>query len=447
MLARALVPFLLLASPLAAQSKISLSSLSPSLHFGPGCVSPISEITASLGTANLPPFNDIQVPALWSAIAVFRKDGQLESRVLTIAAVRPVLVNGQNDFPISGALSLDISPALDEFPLRIFVNLEFRNGAVQVWAPSKNLPESLRKICSNSPPPPPKPALAPAPAPPVISSSKSGCNFKNIGFFESRKSSEDKVKLSGAWTSGFSTRPFYTIDALVEIPICPTDSFDIDIGGTIKTAERSSIDPDSFTAYVSIKPKTEKNFSWSNDFYYGWNVKGGGEFSRKDNFENVVFTPQAVLGYGSNKTDAQGNTRYSYGIELAPALEFGHNRRTKNLRSGYGTIGRIAPSLTAVLLFPIAKSTRTFSITSTYNPRILLSPEPFTDQRIWIAHQTPFKSMAAGTRHYWLNQLSAQLTPLVTFSLKSEFGSVPPVFNIIDYRMTTGLTLKWKWRK
>ena len=418
----------------------------PVLHFGTDCAAPIAELTVTLDTKSLPPFIEISAANLWSGVSV-AADGTLHATPFEVAAIRSQVVNQKDDYPMNGGLVITLKKPLDEFPVRLLISLDYLNGGMMSWQPDR-VPKQFRKICT-----------VPVAFPPVASSTAfggigtstrpagRGCDYTGLGFVEPSKPGDEKVKLSGAWTTGYSTRPLYSIDATMEIPICPLPTFDIDIGGTIKTAERRSIDPDSFTAYVSLKPKTAKHIGQSRTFYHTRGIRDGGEFSRKDQFENILFVPHLTMGAATYRTNASGKLRFCYGFELVGAFEGGHNRRTKNLRSGYGAIGRLAPGLSAYFLVPMKSTARSLILSTYYNPRILLSAEPFTDNRIWVAHEAPFKSFAAGTRHYWQNQLAADLTPLVSLSVKSEFGSMPPAFNIVDFRLTTGVTLKWKWRE
>jgi len=445
----------LTAAATAAVPKVGIGNVNPLLRFGQNskCAA-FNAIQITFKPGEIPGFKDVDLAALWTVIEIRKSGTSTNATPLIVKSVRKpkylapdgVTVLEKDVYPYIGQIILELDTDVGGIPDRLFVSVQAGNGALADW-PIKPAYVPYAGKCDT--PPPPLNLDAPIPldnSAPELPASAKKCDFSGVGLFPVEDPAKPNVNLSGTWVTGFSTRPLYSIDATVEAPLCPAKTFDLNVGGTIKTAEKKSIDPDSFSAYISAKSKGATFINKNKTIYRGWEVRGGGEFSRKDQFENIVFAPKGYLGWADKKRNSSYQVRYSGGIELTAGVEVGHNRRTKDFRSGYGGIGRLAPAVSVYFLVPLNSTTRSFQITSTYSPRFLLSAEPFTDNRIWIEHEKPFKSFAAGTRHHRLNQVDIGVSDLVSLSFKNEFGSIPPAFNIIDFRFTTGLTIKWKWK-
>ena len=428
----------------AAQPKVAISAVTPHLDFGPACAVTFGQIVIAIDNANLPPISDLEVLSLWRIVAVFQDATGISARPLSVIRVEALTLNGLNQYAITGQVVLTLDSPVSQLPTELFVSLNLLTGAVKNWQPT----DVTKKFVEKCTPSGPTVEVGNMPSTPVPSPGRTSgpCIYSDLGFRKA-KEGEENVKLTGAYTAGFSAKPLYSVDATMEFPICPTQNYDISVGGTIKTAEQRSLDPDSFTSYISLRPKSASRYSQSVTWYRTWELKGGAEFSRKDQFENIVFAPKFVTGYSNFRVNSAGRLRYSGGLELTVSMELGDNRRTNAFRAGYGFIGRVAPAAQAYFLVPLRSPSRSFVINSTYNPRILLSAEPFTDNRILIVSNTPYKSFAKGTRHYLLNEVAVDLTDLASLSIKNEFGALPPAFKIVDFRFTIGLTLKWKWRE
>jgi len=432
----------------AAQPKIELSSISPSLQFGDHCAVQFNEIEVALSSSPLPAFSEVSLTSRWFVTMLFQNGSAISSQVAPVTTVKSLQFLGKDQYPITGQILLGLAEPVNALPLRIFVSLDLLGGAVAEWQPKENVRKFV-SACTGGGPQTPGQTATPSPTP-ASSSTKTPklCDYSKLGFNKvSPDAKKQDVSLNGALTAGFGAHPVYTIAATIDLPVCPTENYDFDIGGTINTAQEPKLDPDSFTSYLSAKPRSPSRYGDSIHWYRTWEVRGGGEFSRKDQFVNIVFSPKYSTGYSNFKVNSQGHVAYSGGFEVTASVEVGDNLRTKAFRAGYGAIGRLAPSATAYFLIPLRSPTRSFAVTSTYNPRVLLSEEPFTDNRILVAPNQPFKSFARGTRQYWLNEVDIDLTDLTSLTFKTEFGSLPPAFSIVDYRFTTGLTIKWNWTK
>jgi hypothetical protein len=373
----------------------------------------------------------VQQPLLWSVIALVRTpEGKLLAQNRAVTAIKETRADY---YDRSGELTLTLDAAVSGAE-ELIVSLNFLNN-----------PIALAKIKIN----PPDPSVTPGGS--VTTSATrnwwgSNCGWTGLGFNRAAKASEEDVHLGGSWTAGYSTRPFYSIDSTIKIPVCSFKGLQLDVGGTAKTVEKPSLDPDSFSAFASLKPSEPFQASKS-DWARIWSVKAGSEFSRKDEVRNFIFAGEYEWAYSHAVLDGGGQVSYSIGLDIAPGLEIGSNYRAPGgFRAGYGNIARLSPRSVAYLVVPMAGHRKSLTFRSTYNPRILLSAEPFQDNRIWVAHQTPFTSFAKGTRHSLSNELNVDLTSIASLTFKHEFGSLPPAFHIVDFRFTTGLTIAWKWK-
>lgn len=270
-----------------------------------------------------------------------------------------------------------------------------------------------------------------------------------LGVFPVEKRDKADIYLFGSWVSGPDVSPVYNVDLSVAPP--PLDikirggDFRVTTSFTMKSAERRSVDPDSYQVSAKMGRLYPVNLGEAGPYLdFQWDAARL-EFSRKDSFSNFVTAPSLVFSKAlfASLTE-QKLVRAAVNVELLGSIEAGANLRAKDLPEGYGTIFRVVPGVAFYAAFPGALGTEEVRWTSTYRARILTTKEPYIDVR---DDDEPFASVARGTRHEWKDQLEVKVTPLLSLAVAHEFGSTPPAFKILNHRFTLGVTMMWAWRQ
>ena len=243
--------------------------------------------------------------------------------------------------------------------------------------------------------------------------------------------------------------PVYNIDVTVGSPV---KDFELDgepwrlsANATFKTADRRDADPDSYLLSAKVGRIFPANLGNAGPFMdFQWDVIRA-EFSRKEESSNIVTAPVLTL---SNRLFAvlreDKTPKAAMDMDLLGGLELGRNLQDKIVPEGYGGIVRVVPGMALYAVFPGGLGLNEVRWTTTYRARILLKREPFTDVR---DDDSPFPSVAKGTRHEWKDELTFKVNSLVSFTLTHDYGSVPPAFKILDHRVSLGATAMWAWKK
>jgi hypothetical protein len=269
----------------------------------------------------------------------------------------------------------------------------------------------------------------------------------------------------GSALFGVSTKPLYVIDAKADIRFeVGQPSWYIGGKGTFEgnqdadtPVSESRVDPDSVTASLTLNHSFVPHGS-PGSFKHRLSQVAieidpvGGEFSRKYPASDIVSTgsirwtsfvtrigpadkrtwfalyPQ--LGYEVGKNLNQPHTLFKQPVEL----------------SGWNTIARFAPEAVAELYVFKSKVTDTdlyrFSFDGTYESRILFAEEPFVTTVLVGTDIVKTTTLLKGTRHEVETTANLNLTRLFSFSVKYEFGSLPPLFQFVDHQVTFGFTFK-----
>jgi hypothetical protein len=263
--------------------------------------------------------------------------------------------------------------------------------------------------------------------------------------------SRDKADLyfSGNILAGVATKPIYTLDAKVNFaPPLNWHGVHAGVYGEVQSNpnstppnDKSEVDPDSIRAYATI------NGLWKNMY---WDVRpAGGEFSRK--YPASSFVPTLNAAWWRQATQVPGGWFVIYpslAVELGvnlnkPAILF---QNAVDL-SRYNNIRRVVPGVNASYFLWGTQDKPKATITGTYQARLLLTDEPFTQLAYYrdstgIVQRGKVVQMRDNARH-WVDA-SATWTLNDYFGLTAEYkyGSLPPLFELTQHQVTFGLVYK-----
>lgn len=272
--------------------------------------------------------------------------------------------------------------------------------------------------------------------------------------------SDSDIYFNGSYTAAEGGSPIYNIDAFAGYMQALQNKTayygKLGVYGQATTKASATIDPNSFMAYMVYQRYLPL---WEN----GWR----GPF--QDPYFNYRFA-----GLESDKTGAQINfisspvmtfpIRFSGKIRGAAKPGFIMPHTTLNLGTEFVDVEKsvLAPTGTwhtrglASALFSTgytpAKPLPIFAsigLTSSYQVRILSTPEVFYDPKFGVLNPATGKTVIPamlGTqpRHYVDTKLSYNFTKWVGFTFENTYGSLPPVFLKTDQTFALGLSLTLK---
>ena len=224
--------------------------------------------------------------------------------------------------------------------------------------------------------------------------------------------------------------------------------------------DRTEIDPDSIRAFWKFFGTSKVG---QNLYSLYWELQpAAGEFDRSNPSSNFI-------GGGKLKLDivpplSREQTK-KIGMDFDPqiALEIGRNlnkpsvlfKRPVDL-SSYDTIRRLVPGADADFYF-FRMETKDpgdpylLTLSGSWAARIPFSPEPFTVSELVLNPATGTSTrqkvvrMRENTRHNVRVDLNWNATKLLAFQIGYRYGSLPPLFQLVNHQVTIGLVFKAKF--
>jgi hypothetical protein len=261
------------------------------------------------------------------------------------------------------------------------------------------------------------------------------------------------LSFTGNFLVAGGTKPIYTFSmkgnlvASTQVwTFYPGISTDIEINQNLQPPNnRTRFDPDSITAGLSFTRIIDIQ-KWR---LYGIDLQLGlpsGEFSRSDPSSNIVVSAMGSFVFNA----LQSQTHKSLYATLYPLLGFeaGHNLMKPNQINSvpvnfanYNGIFRGLIGADAVVAAASPDRTaNVFAITGSYRVRLPALDEPFENS----LHQTTIVDLTTKAR----NWVEADITyapwsfQYASLIAKYQYGSLPPMFNLVDHKFTLGLTLQ-----
>lgn len=267
------------------------------------------------------------------------------------------------------------------------------------------------------------------------------------------------LSLSGSFLAAGGTKPIYGLSAKGNLLFTtspnvakelhnfnPGIAADVEINQSEQPpANRTRFDPDSITAGLSftrIVPVTNPRL-YGIEFQFGLPA---GEFSRKDPSSNIIVSGTSKFGL---KPWQSSKNKFLYAT-LYPLLGFevGHNLDKPSQVSGvlvnftnYNGIFRgLAGGDAKVAVKAKDLKSDVFAISGSYRVRLPALDEPFVN----AVHPPAVVALTTKAR----NWVEANLTyapwsfKYLSISAKYQYGSLPPLFNLVDNKFTLGLMLQ-----
>ena len=270
------------------------------------------------------------------------------------------------------------------------------------------------------------------------------------------------IYLAGSFLAGVATKPIWMIDAKVGYADQLGKNANVRLGvyGELSTNtdtkapnDRAEIDPDSIRAYTKI---FGSHYVGGPSLYsINWEVQpAGGEFTRDNPSSNFV---------------SGGRLRFimplgGLPVDFAPVIggELGHNLNKPptlfdlpvNL-GNYNAIARLLGGADAnyYVFRPRDKISGDdpyrFVFSASWLARVPFAAEPFTTAEFVTGSDGTVKRqkivrMRQNTRHYVQANGTWNLTKLLGVQIQYRYGSLPPLFVLVNHQATIGFVLKGK---
>jgi hypothetical protein len=314
------------------------------------------------------------------------------------------------------------------------------DGRAQIWTALFNPPAGMVAV------------------PQVFSYAPAKSNSAKSFFSPVGSTDQPDVLLSGTFLAGGNTKPIYTLHQQAGLYAPPpwnllgfapglTSSVWINQNAQPPN-NRTRLDPDSIQAGLSLWRVS----AIQKGILYGATTQVNllnGEFARSDPSSNITagFLTSLVLKR-KRLSDSGFATLYP-----AFGLEGGHNLNHPNQLQGAPVdLSRYGPIFRGVFgadsTIGIASPDRTanvFAITGSYRLRLPAMDEPFVQTR----HEQTTAYLTTKARS-WV-EVSITYAPwkwkYLALNAKYEYGSLPPIFSLVDHQVSAGLLLQAKQRK
>ncbi len=253
------------------------------------------------------------------------------------------------------------------------------------------------------------------------------------------------VYISGTVTPSVGARPSYSIDSSLKYAFFERGDHSLFGSGQVKTDNRPTADPDSFSWSVGYKwtGTSRSSFQW--DFV-------GMQMDKKANAMNVVSAPKYSLNFQKLFKEQKAINGHPYlaplvlvGTDLSLGAEVGNNFRDDFAvanNTGLGGFCRGMPSVSAYVIVPNVLRFKNITISSTYTARIPTTNELFLETRQHTS--SPIPELTSNTRHYLENDIQFMFATYTGFEIKHQYGSLPPTFTFVDNRVAIGLVVQFK---
>jgi hypothetical protein len=409
------VTHLLLVSALALSGNIfgqtyQLSSLS-SVPDQTGQLQ-VNVTETSKGIITFPDVKRLSDPAFWR-VTVFNKSKE-NANLVQAAPVSVTAVNPAADYQRSGQVTLITTAtySLDPYPKTpIIVKVDFLGG------------ESLATTTLPT-------AISPPPAP------AAGCNAGPI----TRQPGTSYINycLSGIWIPQVGSHPLYTSNSDISIgQKWGPGSFGI---RTQESADSSTVvDPNAFSAAIFYQAVLANSSPIPHVMgaYINWNLATV-EFDRKKKNTNLgtnvnlITAPELVIPVSLGRFG---------GLDLDEGIEAGHNYKNNINPNGFGTVFRDLLAAQYSKIFTPKQPTKALNkikITSQYQTRLLFDNEVITRS----VHGVLIPHEGHQARNWVSTEFDYMFTKTLGFTLKHDYGALPPGYVFIENRATVCFTLQ-----
>ncbi|HYH86613.1 MAG TPA: hypothetical protein VEX60_14265 [Pyrinomonadaceae bacterium] len=252
--------------------------------------------------------------------------------------------------------------------------------------------------------------------------------------------SDADIYFSGEAATARESKPEYSIEAAgaylynirAKRGVGKVDLGSIGVKGTFNSGSASSIDPDSITLGGTYRKLfvvgKASGFALNSDFI-------GFELDKENETRNLVtefsinYVPSGWL-IGKNKVAS---------IDFIGGIEGGHNYKNALAPDGIGNFYRWKVGAnTYFTIFKPFKSLARITYNTEYKLRLPQSAEIFSR----TIDGEELKTLTRKPRHYAATDLNFMFSDAIGIALKHRYGSLPPAFNLVDNKVSVGLTLQ-----
>src|SRR5208337_1424633 len=258
------------------------------------------------------------------------------------------------------------------------------------------------------------------------------------------------IYLSGLYSPAINSAAQYTIDGKMQLVTQIPDSA-VRLGGiaTVSTDKRPSADPDSYfvSGLMQWIPVNQRFLhKIAEGVLVDWYFTGL-EFDRKTSNRTILTAPQFEVPLRIYPAPNHKGP-LSLGVGMIPYLGFeaGSNLSNGLSTNGSGGVFRgLAGSSFDASISPNLSFLSKISLSATYAVRIPALPEVFTPTTLNNKGQTvDVPVLSTQARHHVTDELDFTFSKPFALTIKHEYGEVPPVFRVVDHKVSIGLTIMFQ---
>lgn len=294
---------------------------------------------------------------------------------------------------------------------------------------------------------------------PAMSQGKKSCDNKDPlarpAFCAPAAGVPADVSVTGSFLAAGQTKPIYKLEVLAGLykprPVSWLWNFNPGINLAVEVNQnakppnnRTTFDPDSIIAAAALM----KIVPIQKGILYGMQFDEflpSGEFSRSDPSSNLIFKTSAMFVLNPWHPRKQ---RFYGTLYPVLAYEGGKNLNRPSMLAKrpidltrYDGIARGVLGADATLGFASSdKKTDDITLTGSYRVRLPAFDEPF----IRTEHQVTMVDLTTKARH-WVEvdlSYSPSIFKYLAITAQYQYGDLPPVFKLVDHKVSIGLTFK-----
>jgi hypothetical protein len=262
--------------------------------------------------------------------------------------------------------------------------------------------------------------------------------------FEAAKGKDSAdINLNGTISPAVGSGPTYATDSSIAFKVAGKNPKTAwwGLAASAKTDNRKVADPSSF--------RWRASWQYIEDGKYlpNWDVGLiGMEFDVKGQAINLLASPRFTAPVWLHDWPKAGPLAGVAELDLYGGIEAGTNLKDtfrfagNKMLSGTHGLFRGVPGATLTV-----KKLKQVTFTSDYQVRLLATREIFLETRLHT--KDPIPELRQQPRHYWVNNITYNVTSALGLTVKHEFGSLPPAFTYLQHKVSIGFTLLLKENK
>jgi hypothetical protein len=261
---------------------------------------------------------------------------------------------------------------------------------------------------------------------------------------ESNKQKAD-LYISGTYSPAINSDPQYSIDGSVglmwDLSGEHPEYGQLGFLGAVKTDKRKKVDPDSYRLFLAYQNTPVSKFHGPlQGVLFTW-LPAGVEFDRKADNVNFITAPSLDFPIRLFPKFIRATTEPMAVLTPTVGFEAGHNfHNAVTPDTGRGVFRGVAGASLIFRFNPKLPGFKGVELSSSYALRLPALREIYTLTKKVDGKDVDDPFLGKNPRHYAKTDLNFKLTDAFSFTIKHEYGAIPPAFRKVDNKLSFGFT-------